>query len=404
MWFTELFGNKIGEITTSGALEEYPVPKFGNVSDVEPSGITIDQASNTVWFTETAVDVVGSYFDRHFNSYNLSGLVQSPAGIAVDQNGNLTVPSTLSAANTRITNDQTVGGNDTVSGNETVAGADSIGGSETVGGTLYANSSSWAAITSATGGQDSPAGSEDVNDVYVRSTGLWLSHTQELAQQLQNEYANQQGQINNLNNEYSGQQTQITSINSNLNQSNCDSTTYSSITNLCNEYTSLNNDVGGLGNELPGGSGVAIPRQVTSTAWGCVASWRGRCFQFGWVTSTNWQSPTITVSATNGYAVVVSIQGSAGYLDGGPSQSRSPYYCSIGSWSTPPAVYLTYRDNSGAQQSASLDESVGAYADGVMFPVGGTFTVPAGRVATITLTGGSDNLGCGSFSYQLTKD
>ena len=324
--------------------------------------------------------------------------------LGVDQNGNLTVPSTLSAANTRITNDQTVGGNDTVSGNETVGGADSIGGSETVGGTLYANSSNWAAITSATGGQASPAGSEDVNDVYVRSTGLWLSHTQELAQQLQNEYANQQGQINNLNNEYSGQQTQITSINSNLNQSNCDSTSYSSITNLCNEYTSLSNSVGGLGNELPGGSGMAIPRQVNSTTWGCVVSWRGRCYRYGWVTSTTWQSPTITVSATNGYAIVVSVQGSAGYLDGGPSQSRSPYFCSIGSWSTPPAVYLTYHDNSGAQQQSSLDESVGAYADGVMFPVAGTFPVPAGRVATIALTGGSDHLGCGSFSYQLTKD
>ena len=89
VWFTELFGNKIGEITTSGALEEYPVPKFGNVSDVEPSGITIDQESNSIWFTETAVDAVGSYFDGRFNSYNLSGLVQSPAGIAVDSNGNL---------------------------------------------------------------------------------------------------------------------------------------------------------------------------------------------------------------------------------------------------------------------------------------------------------------------------
>jgi hypothetical protein len=245
----------------------------------------------------------------------------------------------------------------------------------------------------------SALGSANVNDIDVRSGGPYPWYS-ELSSQV---YSDTQ-QIAKLNNEYSGQQTQITSINSNLNQSNCDSTSYSSITNLCNEYTSLSNSVGGLGNELPGGSGMAIPRQVTSTSWGCVASWRGRCFRYGWVTSTTWQSPTITVSATSGYAIVVSVQGSAGYLDGGPSQSRSPYYCSIGSWSTPPAVYLTYRDNSGAQQSASLDESVGAYADGVMFPVGGTFTVPAGRVATITLSGGSDHLGCGSFSYQLTKN
>lgn len=32
MWFTELFGNKIGKITTNGTLEEYPLPKFDNVS------------------------------------------------------------------------------------------------------------------------------------------------------------------------------------------------------------------------------------------------------------------------------------------------------------------------------------------------------------------------------------
>jgi hypothetical protein len=322
--------------------------------------------------------------------------------LAVDQNGNLDVPATLTAANSQIANDETVGGNESVSGNETVRGSDTVSGGATVGGTLYANSPGWAEITSSTGGQTSPAGSEDVNDIYVRSTGLWLSHTQELTQQLQNEYANQQGQINNLSNEYSGQQTQITSINSNLNQSNCDSTSYSSITNLCNDYTSLENSAGGLGNNL--GSGTAIPRQVTSTTWGCLYSWRGRCYQWGWVTNTSWQAPTITVSASTGYAVVVSIQGSAGYLDGGPGQNRSPYYCSIGAWSTPPAVYLTYHDSSGAQQQSALDESVGAYADGVMFPVGGTFTVPAGRVATITLSGGSDHLGCGSFSYQLTKD
>ena len=322
--------------------------------------------------------------------------------LAVDQNGNLTVPEELTAANSRITDDQTVGANQSIGGNESVRGSATIRGIETVGGTVYSNSGGWGEITSATGGQASPAGSEDVNDVYVRSTGLWLSHTQELAQQLQNEYSNQQGQINNLTNEYSGQQTQITSINSNLNQSNCDSTTYSSITDLCNEYTSLNNSVGGLGNNI--GDGIAIPRQVTSTSWGCTASWRGRCYRWGWITSTNWQSPTLTVSATSGYAIVVSAQGSAGYIDGGPGQNRSPYYCSIGAWFTPPAVYLTYRDDSGVQQQSTLGESVGAYADGVMFPVSGTFTVPAGRVAIITLNGGSDHLGCGSFSYQLTKD
>ena len=252
----------------------------------------------------------------------------------------------------------------------------------------------------------SALGSANVNDIDVRAGGAYPWYSELSAQVYSNtQQLSQQGnEISTLNNEYSGQQTQITSINSNLNQSNCDATSYSSITNLCNEYTSLSNSVGGLGNELPGGSGIAIPRQVTSTSWGCVASWRGRCYQYGWVTSTNWQSPTLTVSATNGYAVVVSIQGSAGYIDGGPSESRSPYYCTIGSWSTPPAVYLTYRDSSGAQQQSALDESVGAYADGVMFPVAGTFTVPAGRVATLTLSGGSDHLGCGSFSYQLTKD
>ena len=252
----------------------------------------------------------------------------------------------------------------------------------------------------------SALGSADVNDIDVRSGGAYPWYSQ-LSNQVYSDtqaIAQQGNEINNLSNEYSGQQTQISSITTNLNQSNCDATTYSSITNMCNEYSSLNNAVGGLGNELPGGIGIAIPRQVTSTSWGCVASSRGRCFQYGWVTNTAWQSPTITVSATAGYAIVVSVQGSAGYIDGGPSQSRSPYYCTIGSWSTPPAVYLTYHDSSGTQQQSALDESVGAYADGVMFPVSGTFTVPAGRVATITLNGGADQLGCGSFSYQLTKD
>ena len=84
VWFAELEGNKIGEISASGSMSELPVP----AGDSEPSGITTD-SSGRVWFTLPGIDSIGSYFDGNFTIQNLTGLVTTPVGIAIDPHGNI---------------------------------------------------------------------------------------------------------------------------------------------------------------------------------------------------------------------------------------------------------------------------------------------------------------------------
>ena len=55
MWFTELNGNNIGQITSDGTFTEIPVPTASS----EPLGITKGPDGN-IWFTEKSGDKVGT--------------------------------------------------------------------------------------------------------------------------------------------------------------------------------------------------------------------------------------------------------------------------------------------------------------------------------------------------------
>ena len=85
VWFTEFFGGKIGEITTSGQLSEIPIPASGYL---EASSI-IATPSNKIWFTIPGIDSIASYYHGKFEIQNLTGLVNTPVGIAMDSSGNL---------------------------------------------------------------------------------------------------------------------------------------------------------------------------------------------------------------------------------------------------------------------------------------------------------------------------
>src|SRR5205823_4806177 len=54
LWFTEYYGNKIGRITTTGAIAEFPLP--ADLSD--PDGITAGPDGN-LWFTEYGGNNIG---------------------------------------------------------------------------------------------------------------------------------------------------------------------------------------------------------------------------------------------------------------------------------------------------------------------------------------------------------
>ena len=54
LWFTELFGNSIGRITTNGIVTEYPVPTLNS----EPNGIAAG-TDGALWFTEFTGNQIG---------------------------------------------------------------------------------------------------------------------------------------------------------------------------------------------------------------------------------------------------------------------------------------------------------------------------------------------------------
>ena len=54
LWFTELFGNKIGRITTAGAITEYPIPTAAST----PYGIAAGPDGG-LWFTQAGGNKIG---------------------------------------------------------------------------------------------------------------------------------------------------------------------------------------------------------------------------------------------------------------------------------------------------------------------------------------------------------
>jgi virginiamycin B lyase len=54
MWFTELLGPKIGRITTTGSVTEFPV----TYANAAPNGITTGP-DNALWFTDLQAERVG---------------------------------------------------------------------------------------------------------------------------------------------------------------------------------------------------------------------------------------------------------------------------------------------------------------------------------------------------------
>jgi hypothetical protein len=215
--------------------------------------------------------------------------------LAVDQNGNLTVPNQLTAENGQVSTwmgcdghaGMSIGEINAIS--EPTCGAGSVGfdlGNSSTGvdttvfnqnglqiwnsqyGTMFhvdyqgnvsgpgysigtASSwginpnfgNGWAMVTSVNGGlnaqPEQAAGSIHANDYFDRASGEWFSQVANQVNNQQSEINSQQGQINNLNNEYGSQQGQINSINSNLNNSNvCSGSPYAAFQTICSEIAS----------------------------------------------------------------------------------------------------------------------------------------------------------------------
>ena len=247
----------------------------------------------------------------------------------------------------------------------------------------------------------SALGSADVNDLLVRSGGPYPWYSQ-----LSNQVYSDTQQINNLNNEYASQQGEIngntsaiSNINSNLNQGPC-STGYNSIATLCNEFNSAMGSVANLGKpEYCSGPSVgqAAPSPqdctqgpVTSGHWGWCWLPSAHRYIRCWQTTTS--PPTVNLP-TESYPQLVVAVATAGIGQGG---------CPSGPSNT---GILTLSATSGG---ATLAQSA-QYAKGgsnynptdMYFPFSITFVLPAGQGGQIQLSGGNNGLGCGSFMYSL---
>lgn len=85
MWFTEVSGNKIGNITPGGQIVEYRVPTAGS----NPVGIVA--ACGKLWFTEKQADQIGELDPSTgtFTEYPVPTSGGGPNRVAIDQNGNV---------------------------------------------------------------------------------------------------------------------------------------------------------------------------------------------------------------------------------------------------------------------------------------------------------------------------
>ena len=357
--------------------------------------------------------------------------------LAVDQNGNLTVPNQLTAENGQVSTwmgcdghaGMSIGEINAIS--EPTCGAGSVGfdlGNSSTGvdttvfnqnglqiwnsqyGTMFhvdyqgnvsgpgysigtASSwginpnfgNGWAMVTSVNGGlnaqPEQAAGSIHANDYFDRASGEWFSQVANQVNNQQSEINSQQGQINNLNNEYGSQQEQINSINNNLNQGPC-STGYNSIATLCNEIQQFG--AANMGKLLA--TGTQGP--TTYTYWTYCGSryYRYRCQQ------TGEGPPTVNLTASSAPELVFA-SASAGIGQGGCGSSAN-------------TGIVTLSATSGG---APVDSQSGRYGKGgsnynpnaMYFPFSLTFTLPAGQSGQIQLSGGENGLGCGSIQYAV---
>src|SRR6266487_2029527 len=89
LWFTETATNKIGRITTGGAITEFTLPTTcGSSGGCGPYAITAGPDGN-LWFTETVgkigrITTAGSITEFHIKTKN-----SFPAGITAGPDGNL---------------------------------------------------------------------------------------------------------------------------------------------------------------------------------------------------------------------------------------------------------------------------------------------------------------------------
>ena len=199
---------------------------------------------------------------------------------------------------------------------------------------------------------------------------------------------NQQGQINNLNNEYSSQQGEI----------NGNTSAIANVNNNLNQgpcstgYNSLSQLCAEIQNFGAANMGKLITTgtqgPTTYSYWGWCGSryYRYRCIQYG--TSP----PTVNLTASSAPELVFA-DATAGIGQPGCGASANTKQITLSATESGATI---------ASQSAQYAKGGSNYNPTDMyFPFSLTFTLPAGQSGQIQLTGGENGLGCGSIQYAV---
>ena len=206
---------------------------------------------------------------------------------------------------------------------------------------------------------------------------------------------NQQGQINNLNNEYSSQQGEITGNTSSINSIN-NNLNQGPCSTGYNSIATLCQDIQNFG-AANMGKPVACPG---TTAYLCTQgpvtySYWGYCGSrfYRYRCIQYGTSPPSVNLSSQSYPQLIVATASAGIGQGGCGSSAN-------------TGQITLSATTGGAPIASQS---GRYGKGgsnynpvdMYFPFSLTFTLPAGQSGQIQLTGGENGLGCGSIQYAV---
>jgi hypothetical protein len=102
LWFTEFGADKIGRITTTGEITEYPLP-MPSAATSGPWGITAGP-DGAMWFTENAAYKIGRITTAGvITEYSTPTLLSQPAGITVGEDGALWFAESAARRIARIT-------------------------------------------------------------------------------------------------------------------------------------------------------------------------------------------------------------------------------------------------------------------------------------------------------------
>lgn len=339
--------------------------------------------------------------------------------LAVDQNGNLAVPAAL-----------TVGGSATVAGDVSSSGNISASGSISSGGTIsnngasigsngeiVSNSNTYGFVSTASGGQQSAAGSIAVNDSEHTAQGIQYPWYSQLSAQV---YSNVQS-INTLNNDLgiannkiANNQSSINTINANLNSTNpctgSSSYAYNALNAICEKAVQ-----NGLNVVFSGNFGPYYSTTVSQTGYNRFINRTGNngptlvCV----IGATSGVSPcsqtstgpaTKTISVPSGSAPeLITVTGIMGRYNAGgpPPNAASPYGANWGTLSgykgcsSGGSVIVTLNGS----EVADIALSQQANADYYQYVIGedtATFVIPAGGTATIQA-----NQTCVGFSGSI---